>query len=210
LPTSVVVKPTMIPRKNNRKNKKSNRGSINPPENVIIYRGPLKLPQGLQERQKITTVVHLGTTAFTASAGGAVTSVITDNPSSAVDWSVLAGAWDEYRVLGFTFHYFPYNRYTRASTDQIGPIFTVIDRDDATALTTEAQCLEYESLKTYYLGDPFKREVRSMTSIEDATFITTATPVARNWLKMFCTDITPNLGVGKIWVEYLIQFRGRN
>jgi hypothetical protein len=194
---------------NSRKKKKSN-SSINPSENVIVYRGPLQLPQGLQERQKITTVTHKGPTTFSASGAGAISITISDDPSTSVDWSLLAGAWDEYRILGFTFHYMPFNRYTSSSANQIGPIFTVIDRDDSTGLTTESQALEYESLKVYYLGDPFKRQVRSMTSIEDASFITTATPVARNWLKGICVNITPSLGVGEFWIDYLIQFRGRN
>jgi len=200
-----------MPRKKNSKAKRSKKSSgINPAEDVIIYRGPLKLPQGLQERQKITTVAHFGPVSFTASAGGTVASVLSDDPSASVDWASLSAVWDEYRVLGFTFHYMPFNRYTRASTDQIGPIFTVIDRDDATALTLESQALEYESLKVFYLGDPFTRQVRSMTSVEDSTFITTATPVARNWLKLVCVNITPNLGVGRAWMDLLIQFRGRN
>jgi len=202
--------PKSANKKQKNRSRNFNNASVNPSENVIIYRGPLKLPLGLQERQKITTVTHLGPNSFTASSGGTVASVISDDPSSSVDWNLLSGAWDEYRILGFTFHYMPFNRYTRDAADQIGPIFTVIDRDDATALTLESQALEYESLKVFYLGDPFFREVRSMTSVEDATFITTATPVARNWLKLVAVNITPNLGVGRVWVDYLIQFRGRN
>jgi len=200
--------------KKNKTNKgKKTRGNsgINPNEDVVVYRGPLSLPMGAQERQKITTVLHLASTSFSSNGGGTVASVISDDPSAAIDWTHLANAWDEYRVLGFTFHFVPFNKYNRSTTEQIGPIFHSIDRDDSTALTTESQCLEYESVKVNYLGQAFKREVVCMTSVEDATFITTATPVARNWLKLVAQNITPSLGnVGRVWVDYLVQFRGRN
>lgn len=195
--------------KKNNKGRKA--GGINPREDVIIYRGPLSLPQGLQERQKITTVLHTAPASYSSNGGGTVSAVVPDDPSGAVDWTHLANAWDEYRVLGFTFHFIPFNKYNRSTTEQIGPIFHIIDRDDATALTTEAQAVEYESLKADYLGKAFTREVVCLTSVEDSTFITTATPVARNWLKLVAQNITPSLGnVGRIWVDYLVQFRGRN
>jgi hypothetical protein len=202
-----------MPSRSNRKKKtgsRTKRNNINPSEGVVVYRGPLRLPQGIQERQKITTVTHYGPISLASNGSGTVATVFSDDPTSSVDWSSLAQVWDEYRVLGFTFHSQPFNRYTRTNTEQIGPLFTVIDRDDAVALTTEAQALEYESLVVFYMGDPFKREVRSMTSIEDASFITTATPVARNWLKLIAQNITPSIGVTRVWLDLLIQFRGRN
>jgi len=185
------------------------RPSVNPSEDVIVYRGPLKLPQGLQERQKMTTVLHFGPIVM-ASAAGLVNFVIADDPSGFVDWGNLAALWDEFRVLGFTFNYEPFDRYNQSTTITVGPIFTVIDRDDATLLTTEAQCLEYESLKVFNMADPFKREIRSMTSVEDATFITTASPVGRTWFKAVGSGVATTTNFGKYWIDILVQFRGRN
>jgi len=194
-------------RKKQKKGKKS-KASINPSESVVIYRGPLKLPLGSQERQKITTVCHYGPTVLTAGSG-AIGFVVSDDPSGAVDWASLATIWDEYRVLGFTFNFHPYNRYNQNSANTTGPLFTVIDRDDGTVLTTEAQCLEFESLIVYNIDSPFKREIYSMTAIEDASFITTATPVARTWFKLVGTGLT-SISYGKYWITHMIQFRGRN
>jgi hypothetical protein len=200
----------MMPRKKNKSKKTGKkRASINPSESVVIYRGPLSLPLGSQERQKITTMLHYGTQVLNSSAG-TVSLVIADDPSGCTDWSVLSGAWDEFRVLGIVFHYHPYDRYNQATSITVAPCFTVIDRDDAVALTNETQALEYESLKVFNLADPWRRELRSLASIEDATFITTAAPVGRNWLKFVANAVATSTSYGKYWVDFMVQFRGRN
>jgi hypothetical protein len=193
-----------------KKNKKKNQRSITPRENVIIYKGPLKLPYGSQERELITTVLHYGPTALVSSGAGLISAVVSDDPAGFVDWSHLSAIYDEYRVLGFTVDYHPLNQYNTATTTVVGPAYTVIDRDDGTALTTESQALEYESLKVIYLGKPWKREVRSMTSIEDASFITTATTVPRNWFKIVGTSMSNTITYGRYFISALVEFRGRN
>jgi hypothetical protein len=199
-----------MPLKQKMKGKKNRRGTVNPSDDTIIYRGPLKLPMGVQERQQITTVLRLAPANVTSTAGGLINFSYGDDPSSGVDWSHLAAAWDEYRTLGFTFHYQPYSRYNQPTTMVIGTMFTAIDRDDATTLTTQSQIAEYESFQDHNMSDPWKREVRSLVSVEDASYVTTATPVARNWLKGVSTGNTVSTVFGQLWIEYLIQLRGRN
>lgn len=193
-----------------KKTKKKSQNNINPKENVVVYKGPLTLPLGSQEREMITTVLHYGPTALISSGAGLISVVVSDDPAGFVDWSHLSAVYDEYRVLGFTVNYMPLNRYNTATTTIVGPIYTVIDRDDGTALTTEAQALEYESVKQVYLGKPWKREIRSMTSIEDATFITTATTVPRNWFKIVGSAMSNTITYGRYYITALVQFRGRN
>lgn len=183
--------------------------SVNPDESVVIYRGPSTLPMGASERACITTVLHYGTAAVTSNGSGFAAFSLSDDPSGFVDWSHIAAAWDEYRVLALTMNYVPYNQYNTPTATVVSSMFTVIDRDDATALTTEAAALEYESLKVFYLGRPFKRVVK-MASIEDASFITTASPVARNWIKGAGSGLTASTSYGKYWLTVLIQCRGRN
>lgn len=199
-----------MPNPQKRKPSKKQKGpGINPPESTVVYNGPLKLPMGESQRALITSILHFGPSVLTSSGAGAISNVSSDNPSGCVDWGSFASLWDEYRVLGLTLFFEPYNKYNQPTTTIVGPIFTIIDRDDATALTTEAQMLEFESLKVFNLANRFKRSVR-MASIEDASFITTMTPVARNWIKIVSTGLTASTNYGKFWADVLIQFRGRN
>ena len=190
--------------------KKKSRSGINPPESVVVYNGPLKIPQGEQERQLFTTVLHYGPAAVNSSGAGAIVLTVGDDPSGFVDWSHFAATWDEYRVLGFVFHYEPYQRYNQVTTVVCGPVFGIIDRDDSTALATQSAALEYGSLESFRITDPYKREIRSMVSIEDATFLTTASPAARNWYKVIGTAFSNSTAYGEYWLDIFVQFRGRN
>lgn len=201
--------------KKTKKNKNAlpNRGNeqhvINPRENVVIYRGPVSPPGANQERAMITTFMSAGTALLTSSAGGVINLVASNDPSVYNDWSSLQPIWDEYRVLGFKWIFMPYNKYNRPSTTVVGPVYIVVDRDDATALTTEALAMNFESVKQKYLGDRITMEAK-MAGLNDGKFITTASPVATCWIKMYSAGLTASTDYGKYTMQALVQFRGRN
>lgn len=191
------------------KAKKSKRISTNPPESQIVYNGPLVLSRGPEERHTTTVWMTYGPSTLVSSGSGVINSVFSNDPSGYNDWSSFAAVWDEYRVLGMTVHYAPYNRYNQSLSIIVGPVFLFIDRDDGTVQTTEALALNYESVKMKNLADPWKITAK-MAGVAEATFITTATPVANLWIKSYASGLTNSITYGKTYISALVQFRGRN
>jgi hypothetical protein len=156
-----------------------------------------------------STTFHATFSPIASDGGGAIATVFGDSPAAYIDWASAAALWDEYRVLCTTIHWMPLNKYNTPTSTIVGVLYHAIDRDDATALTSESTALEYESARANLLSDKFERTVK-MAGIEDSTWITTASPTSRMWIKFYSSGLTASTNYGKVWVDAIIQFRGRN
>jgi len=152
-----------------------------------------------------------GPDTIQASAGGIVNNVFGDDPSAASwsDWAGLVAVWDEYRVLAMQLMFVPINKYNRASTDTIQPIIVIIDRDDATAVGSEALAMNFESHSVHCGSETWTKSVK-MAGVEDAVFLTTATTVPSMWIKLYSAGNSASVVLGKIYTTALVQFCGRN
>jgi len=183
--------------------------SYNPPEECVVYTGPTRIPLAEQERETSTVTMHYGPGDVSSNGSGAVLGTYTDDPSGYIDWSSLAAVWDEYRVLSMTVHWLPYNKYNHPTNAIVGSGFSALDRDDVTSLTTESTILEYSSARAHLLTDKWSRTCK-MAGIQDSQWITTATPVPTKCVKFVSQGNTPSFLFGKVYIEALVQFRGRN
>jgi hypothetical protein len=172
----------------------------------VVYKGPIK-----RAVDKSATDLHTQTVMYTefisSSAAGKLISVFSDNLTNFEDFTELKEIYDEYRTLGLRLDYFPCNRYSKTTT-LCRPAVSVIDRDDATVLSTYLDSVGASSAKIESLEDPWSREIK-MNGIEDASFIDTASTTARQYIKIYADGLSASVEYGMIVLTCLVQFRGR-
>lgn len=191
----------------NKKNKQRRGRSINIPTSATLYNGPGRLPQHLAEN--VTEVLELkAVSLFTSDVSGVIATVINSDPTGYQDWTSIAALWDDYRALCLTVEYFPYNRYSKTTTN-CKPLYTVFDRDSTGALSSLNAAAQYESCVQSSVEDPWKR-VLKMTDVVDAQFLTTASPSATFSFKSFQNGYSASTTYGEALVTLLVQVRGRN
>jgi hypothetical protein len=207
MPNNTQPQPAKMAKK---KGKKPNKEVItNPSEGVVVYRGPVRLPNQGEQRHTTSVYMTYGPSKITSTSGGLIETVVSNNPSGYNDWSSVAAMWDEYRVLALKMHYSPINKYNSPTNIIKKHIYVLTDRDDGTAIASEALALNFESVKVHMLDESWSHTAK-MAGISEATFITTATPVGNMWIKMRSDQVSISQDYGYIWLEALIQFRGRN
>jgi hypothetical protein len=82
----------------------------------------------------------------------------------------------------------------------------VVDRRVSTALASYDAGVSHESHKLLSLEDPWTMEVL-MDGSEEAQFQAVSGPVSVTWIKLYATGLTVSTTYGKVFVEYLVQFR---
>ncbi len=163
---------------------------------------PLYITPGRSE--EILHTVRLGfDQAITTDGSGAIATVISNSPVQAQNWSNYAAVFDSYRVLAFGVEYDPF--WTVNCT--FAPVASVIDRSDATALTSYGLAERYESHKKAHGKEGFKQLV-NMSGSEEGLFIQTSAPVANNWIKLYSSGNTASFTMARLDCVLIVQFRG--
>ena len=194
--------------KRRRRNRRGKSRSINPPTTALSYTGPLHQPSAMNQAQGYCiNLVYAQTIATNAS--GVITSVFVNNLNNTTEAADFLPVFDEYRILGGEYIIVWNNNNTYSASLLQGPIVSVIDRDNASALTSVGAAYAYESAKVHSTGRNFKVAVR-MHSAEDATFMNT-NPGTTNtwWVKLYASGLTPSVTYATAFVTLLMQFRGR-
>jgi hypothetical protein len=193
-------------KKSSRKGRQANRRT-NVSESTLVYRGPYSLPRVGQQAH--TDVVELtAVTAMNSDSGGGMDLVINNDPSGYTDWSSYAALWDEYRPLAMKLTFIPNNQYSKTTTICV-PLYVVIDRDSAGALSSKNQAIQYESCKIKSLENRWTYGAK-MHGPTGAGWITTAATSPTWWIKSFAVGLTGSTGYGDSIVVLLIQVRGKN
>jgi hypothetical protein len=182
---------------------------LNPPDKAVEYKGPLKIPLGLQQRDTITHRLT-AVSSLTSSGSGTFNVVAAALPSNFQEFSALATIFDECRVLSLTVHYVPNYSAGQATlgttiVQQVGCI--VLDRDSNGALTSYAGAWAYPSCKMFTLDRKMSFNAR-MSGVEDAGWITTASPPTPWWFKYFFAALPNSTLYGQLFYELMCQFRG--
>lgn len=187
---------------------------------TMIYRGPIWTPGTAANRDIVTTQMVYQNNVF-SNAAGICAAVFDQTMTGLLNWATYAALYDEYRVLGCQLEYYPANRYSKAvvvCTPGVG----VVDRDSNGALTSLAQGFGYASCRVLSLEDPWTdtRTYRGsslpvisfrMDGVNDATWITTAAPIAatKPAIKLYFTGLTASTTYGLGVQRMAVQFRGR-
>ncbi len=145
---------------------------------------------------------------LTTDGSGLIASVYSDDPSGTADWASYVDVYEEYRVLYFQVDFRPLHQAGGSTATFWAPIASVVDRSDAVALTGYSAAEEFSSVKEFGGGRAFHRFV-PMDGTGDATFLSTASTVAKKWIKFYSSGNSNSLTVGRVMKRYLVQFRGR-
>jgi len=115
--------------------------------------------------------------------------------------------FDEYRVLAMTVHFKPVRIAGGSTAIIFAPLTTVIDMDNSALLTGYTLAGQYSSNKEFGGGASWKRTV-FMSGVENAAFVSTASPASSWWFKVYSSGNSASLNLGRFNVTYYIQFRG--
>jgi len=196
------------------------------PVTAVSYNGPV-LTKADANAVDVKTMVLLNDSAFTANSGGSIQTIFNfENPSTTVDWSNATGLYDEFRVLALEVEFVP-NCEDCLDTAGLAlahfPIYSVIDHDTNSVLTTYGNASQYVSMKSHSLTKRWKVIMRmagpnvgngatgSLTSTySESSFMNCANPpTVCGSIKLFSQGLTGSATYGRIISRWRVQFRGR-
>lgn len=178
--------------------------SSNPPITNVVYNGPI-VRRIERAAKDLKTIVLTEIQTLTSTAGGVLNTVFSGNPSTAANWSDTNAVWGEYRLLGFTVFFMPFNRYSKSTTNTT-PVLAVVDRRNATALSSTTDAARHASCVMKSLEDPWSITIK-MTGEEEANFIVVSAPTAFQWLKLYTSGLSASTSYGYAFITYRVQFR---
>lgn len=148
--------------------------------------------------------VRLGwDSAVTCDGSGVYSTVTSDSPVQAQNWSGYAAVFDAYRVLAFKVEYDPFWTVNIS----FAPIASVLDRSDATALTGYGLAERFSSHKKVP-GQKRFHQLINMSGDDESQFVITSSPTAKHWFKPYTSGNTASMTLGRLNVTLLVQFRG--
>jgi hypothetical protein len=195
-----------------RRQKSTKKKQVNPSVGSIVYVGPSKLPRAAVDDDTYTAELkYIGTMA--ASAGGVLAPVLDSYSqlTSSPDWANAAALYQEYRVLSMETHLQPWNKYNTPTTSALAPVYSVLDRVNATALASLSDCAGYASVKIHPPSTEIVRTIK-MADSGEAQFIATTTFAAttdRLYIKFYSAGNAASITMYDYVTTILVQFRGR-
>ncbi len=168
-----------------------------------------------QDKQANDTIrVNLGYGgSISASAGGVVNSVLGSYAqlTSVADWASFQSIYNEFRILGMKSTFHPVNKYNVPTTSTVTPVWSVVDRGDATALASIGAAAAQGSAQLVDPSTSFSREAR-MASVEEAQFLPIANAPAAGeqfYIKLYSSGNTASIYLYDYHTVLLVEFRGR-
>lgn len=152
-----------------------------------------------------TTLMLTDQVDLASTAGGAIADVYGNSPTGSPNWADTNTVWGEFRTLAMRVRFLPNNRYSKTTTTCV-PMVAIVDRRASTALASYDAGVSHESHRLVSLEDPWTMEV-FMEGSEESQFQAVSGPVSVSWIKLYATGLTVSTTYGKVFVDYLVQFR---
>ncbi len=187
-----------------KKNRKSNqRASMprNPDPSTIKYTGPITNPAV----DSTTVMLYEVDTISSAAITGLIQAVYNNNPSSANNWADYAAAWDNYRVLGIKFEYFPINNVNTTAVAGFAG-FTGVLHGSTTVPSTIALAASTGVVRPWYFCKYHRREWKMQDANESAFQSCTAPASTSNTLNLFANGAA-GITYGYLLISYYVQFK---
>jgi len=181
------------------------KGSKNPGEHTIMYRGVIQDSSSLNEIERFCSVCDWVSTISTSS-GGVINAVVPVAPTNAELWTQLIATFDEYRVLAVECKYVP-NYSSLPSTLLGGVLGMVVDHDSSSALSSLASGAAYESFQMAPIDRPLVATWRMSTTLE-AQYVNSQAAANAGSIKLYASGLTASSNYGTVVVRYRLQFRG--
>ncbi len=179
-------------------------------EVVSVYNRLMSINRRVGSDTDVYTTIASYETALASDGSGNVSSVLSNDPNNSAYWATISSNFEQWRVLGIHVKFVP-TFVTGGSTALFKPpLVYVTDFDSSSALTsytfakTFSNCREVESYKTI-----------SFLSVEDdssgANWNDTQTqvPINQFWVKFFGSGFTASTALGRLVVDYIVQFKNR-
>ncbi len=194
------------------KRRQNRRSNFNPSPSQVKYRGPTRLPSSGAQNDLMTTQIN-NTGQIATSASGVVNTVFDAflQMSTPTDWTNLSGLYTEFRILSMEVEAIPWNTYNMPTTNVLTPVYAVADRNSGSTLSTSAQAVAYDSVKSIQPSKRWKKIIK-MDSIEEAQWTAVgATPptASRLYIKLYSSGNSNSITLYDFVVRVIVQLRGR-
>lgn len=203
-----MIFPRLMPKKNDKKSSRKSGSRGTSGSSVVAvptYRGPVKIP-GRDNQTLVYKTNQVYSTASNTSAGGVYDLVFGNSPAVLSNWTALSAEWNEYRVLGLELVYEPIKN---VSAWAYGTANTVVDHDVSSALGGVNAATQHESFMEFSMFRRWSRKARAC-GVEEMDFIVTTSPSATFYIKVYSDGNATIQTIGRFYLYYLIEFRGKN
>jgi hypothetical protein len=178
------------------------------------YSGPTRMPLSVKEPINDQEIVQLNLIGTIAASGAGVIATVFDcysQASSSPEWATFISLFSEFRILSMDLEVIPWNKYNTSTTSQLAPIYSVEDRQNATALASLNDVMGYISVEAHQPTTRFRRVVRMQGSGEADFTSSASSPNSddRFFLKLYSAGNTASLTTHDYLNRIMVQFRNR-
>lgn len=192
---------------------KANRGhasSTNPSASATIYRGPLRTPIADGDNQT-TTVMISATGSLTTNGGGVATGIkTTGGVTETSEWASWSALYQEWRVLAFEWSFNPTHRDAYVTSDQVPALgaAAIFHQPSYTQATSVAELVNNRTFKEFNTARPLTLHWK-MSGPDESTFQRVADAASYGGVDYYADGGTASTTMGRFFVRYLVQFKGR-
>lgn len=211
-------------KKKNPRGRRSSKGGQNRelPMASMSYSGPVMTKADKTSYDLHTVVLVQDIAAVSIGTGIMSPTFSFENPSSTQDWTNVIAIYDEYRTLAMELLFIP-NMEDCLDTVNLAlnhePVYTVVDRDTNSALTSYALASNYPSMVPHSLTKRWSVTMKmkgpsleissSLVSGESLWLNCQAAPLLCGSIKVISVGLSASQTYGRFCVRYRVQFRGR-
>lgn len=192
---------------NNQKRRSRGRAGKNlppvPATSLIRYTG--RIPTSNSEDGVVVQLRAL-TQLFTGAAATTYSFTQTKDVTSYDNWSEYSTIFQEYRVLGIRYEFFPTKVVNTTAIEAGVQTHSVLHTTISPAITTLSDAISYGDVRVASTTKPWVATWK-MTSTEEAAFIPVTTAYTDFTLTVFGNNLTINTTYGYILATALVQFR---
>lgn len=178
--------------------------------NTSTYTGRISLPAKYGANTTMTTMLAGTGTIAHSSIGNVAGNFGTDKINTLPEWTAWSALYQEYRILGIKFQYEPYSTPSYPDTT-ITPSLGVIAQyheDGLEVYGSLAAAMENPSAKPWSTGKPVSMEWR-MDGLGESSFLPTNTVTNFGGITTYTSGGTTSEEMGRYYLRYLVQFKGR-
>jgi len=201
----------MAKSKSKRAKPRSRDANANPSTSLIVYRGPIRLPDTGVPHDETTIELGYVFPINGSSSLGAQGTITTASVVNSLDWARLILLYDEYRVLGFQATWRPHYGWGNTNVNHgTGLWVTTHNPTTLAPFTSLNQMMDYQDWSEFHTGRPSAKEWK-MASTEESQFTAVGSVTSQGTIAFFVpTATTSGVPYGNIYTVWRVQFRGRS
>ncbi len=174
-----------------------------PPASQISYRG--KIPTSSAESGIVMTLRRAY--QVTTNGSGIYSATQTYDPSGCDNWTEMSTTFDEYRVLGIRYEYYPTFSVNTATVGGGLLCSSILHTETAPSPGSITEAYSYGDSRVGNVFKPFVREWK-MTDTNEADFNkTSSTSSSQYAFHLYVDQAGASIAYGVVFVTYLVQFR---